>query len=401
MHQVLIIYIILQSLLFFAALIADSKKENRPLAFYFFYLFVFHTLFVVCSNDPFPDGSYNNLIRTGYEFVALCNTAVVFSFLYSILNKPMPRALHLLWLLPFLHITMDYLTRIHMTRLYFAGFYNNWYLSFPLYVKMLFAGLLIWQIKIFRKEIRKTNASQEHLHLLKLYWGKYFVYFHLALSALLLVYLAFTLINGRLFHVDIPVLTYSPDYYNLINRGCTAFFMLVFGYLALRNPSVFSIRSPHRPLEQKMVEIILPEEERNQQKKSEFTDEQLAQYSQVLDKLMEENNVYLDHDLSLNKLSGLSQIPSRHLSQYINTTFNKNYKEYINGYRIMHAQELLMKDDSLTIYSIAVDSGFNAESTFYQIFKQHTGLTPKQYQDKFRAETDVSCCMLKGYTEIP
>ena len=36
-----------------------------------------------------------------------------------------------------------------------------------------------------------------------------------------------------------------------------------------------------------------------------------------------------------------------------------------------------------TMYSVAFDSGFNSESSFYKIFKDQTGLTPKQYQDKF------------------
>ncbi|MCB0430996.1 MAG: AraC family transcriptional regulator [Flavobacteriales bacterium] len=399
MHQVLIIYIILQSLLFSVALIASHKKENRPLAFYFFYLFLFHTLFTFCSRDLFPSLQCNQWVRTGYEFIALCNTAIVTHFLYSLLNKPMPRSLYALWILPFIHVTFDYLTRRHDPGLYFAGFYNNWYLSFPMYVKIFFVGLMAWQIRIFQQEIHATDASKQHVQRLKLYWGKYFVYFQLALSSLLLLYIAFTLMNGRVFQADVPALTYSTDYYNLINRICTAFFMLVFGYLALRNPTVFSAGSVHFHFEQKMVEAVLPKEEKRLHEKSELTDTQLEQYSEILSKLMNENKVYLDHDLSLNKLSNLSNIPSRQLSQYINSAFNKNYKEYINGYRVTNAKDLLMKDDSLTIYSIAVDSGFNAESTFYQVFKQQTGLTPKQYQDRCKNNKGIQHTAYSASTE--
>ncbi|HSH64222.1 MAG TPA: helix-turn-helix domain-containing protein, partial [Bacteroidia bacterium] len=174
--------------------------------------------------------------------------------------------------------------------------------------------------------------------------------------------------------------------YNIINRVFTILFLLVFSYLALRDPSVFNVPLEGAHLEQQIAEIVLPAEDKIFQTKIALADEQLEQYAQVLKKLMEQDCVYLDSELSLNKLAELSEIHSRRLSQFIQMTSGKNFKEYINSYRIAHARKLLIQQNpaNSTMYSIAFDSGFNAESSFYKIFKQQTSLTPKQYQDKFK-----------------
>jgi AraC-like DNA-binding protein len=384
MHQALIIYIIIQSLLFGIVLIFGRKPENKQLVFYFIYLFLFHVFFLFTEGDFWHNYSNGRIVVVIYGFIALCNSAVVLFFLYSILKKPIPKPLYLLWLIPVLQIISDYSFRTFDLELYSAGFYKNWYLSFPFYIKIVFTGLLIWQIKVFNKEIKENGPSKEHHQIIELYWGKYFAYFQLISSSALLLYMLFTLANGRLYQINVSAFVYSPDYYNLISRGFTTFFLLVFGYLALRNPSVFNALSPGINFEQKLVEIVLPEEEKSFQNKIELTDEQRKQYAETLNKLIENDKVYLDPELSLSKLAKLSGIPSRQLSQIIQTTFHKKYKEYINSYRVMHAQKLLAEKNvsNYTMYAIAFDSGFNSESSFYTIFKYQTSLTPKQYRDQ-------------------
>ncbi len=390
MLKALTIYIIFQSFLFSIVLISRKKPENRYLIFYFVYLLLFHVLFTATDVLPetFPGYKY---IRSSYQFIAICNSAIVFSFLYSILEKPMPRFLYLLWLLPFFHTLADYLFKKLNPIFYNEGFYNNWYLNFPFYIKILFSVLLIWQVPVFNKEI-KEDSSKSHYRRIKLYWGKYFVLLNLILSISLLVYLFFTLTNGRLYHIDSSLLIYSPDHYNFIHRGFITLFLLIFGYLALRDPSTFNLsptndQPEHQShFEQQLAEIVLPEEEKKFQAIVEFPDEETEAYNRILNKLMEDDKIYLDPDLTLNRLSELSAIPSRRLSKFISFTTHKNFKEYINGYRTSHAKNLLIQKNvsNYTMYSIAFDSGFNSESSFYKIFKQQTNLTPKQYQEKFK-----------------
>lgn len=133
------------------------------------------------------------------------------------------------------------------------------------------------------------------------------------------------------------------------------------------------------------VEPMIVREEEEVQVKFELSDEQSAYYQQVLDKLMVEDKIYLDPQLSLTRLARSASIPGRQLSKFILVSTQKNFKEYINSFRVRHAGKLLTRKEAsqYTIYSIAFDSGFNSESSFYKIFKDETGLTPKQYHEKF------------------
>lgn len=390
MRQALLIFIIFQSLLFSILLISGRKRENRYMTIYFSYLFLFHLAFLLSDKMHLFYPSYDELVGSIYEFIALCNSAIVFSFLYSILGKPMPRPFYLLWLLPIAHTITAQVFKTVNADLYGAGFYKNWYLNFPFYTKILYTLLLIGQIRVFKKEIAENAQSKEHIQVIKLYWGKYFVYFQVISCSLLLIYLAFTLTNGKLYTVDSDLFVYSADYYNLINRSCMIFFLLVFGYLALRNPEVFNTVNSVKPnLEQQLAEFVLPKDEKNFQPNLELPAEQMKEYEEKLGKLMEEQKLYLDASLTLNKFAQLADVPPRKLSLFLNLTCNKNFKEYINGYRVEYAKKMLTDNNSarFTMYSIAYDSGFNAESTFYLVFKQQTGLTPKQYQDSFKADT--------------
>jgi AraC-like DNA-binding protein len=47
-------------------------------------------------------------------------------------------------------------------------------------------------------------------------------------------------------------------------------------------------------------------------------------------------------------------------------------------------KNLIENDSSTTLFSIALDSGFNSESTFYKVFKEHTSVTPKQFREKLK-----------------
>jgi AraC-like DNA-binding protein len=388
MNHALTLYTIFQSLLFAIVLLLARKPENRYLTIYFIYLFFLDLSLLVTSGYWGNSLPQNEFMETIHELIVLCRPAIVFYFLYSLLEKSAPKPLSLLWLLPLLNLVYHYTCKFLGTDLYTLSFYKNWYLSFSLYTKILFISLLIWQLTVFKKAIAENNVSKKATSLLKLYWGNYFIYFNLILLITSLVYNALTLANGRIYTSNSSFFIYSEYGHNIIYQIFTAFFLFVFGYLALRNPSVFNTITETAHLENRLIEIVLPEEEKSFQKKIELTDEQTIRYTHLLNKLMENDKIYLDPELSLSKLASLSGIPSRLLSQFIQLAFQKKYTEYINVYRIEHAQKLLTQPNSSRsiMYSVAFDSGFNSESSFYTLFKQQTGVTPKQYRDKFKPE---------------
>lgn len=106
---------------------------------------------------------------------------------------------------------------------------------------------------------------------------------------------------------------------------------------------------------------------------------------QRLDRLVVINEIFLNPNLSLKEVSDLLHTNTKYLSQVINTRSGQNFHRYINEYRVKHLKEKL-KDPNLrhlTLHGIALQCGFNSKSTFYKVFKEITGQTPKEYlEDK-------------------
>ena len=80
-------------------------------------------------------------------------------------------------------------------------------------------------------------------------------------------------------------------------------------------------------------------------------------------------------------------IPTHHLSQIINQQADQNFFEYVNGYRVSSAKELLQTGDR-SMTAIAFDAGFNSQSAFYRHFKRITGQTPRQFQIEAQREPE-------------
>lgn len=105
-------------------------------------------------------------------------------------------------------------------------------------------------------------------------------------------------------------------------------------------------------------------------------------YLKDLKELIDEKKIHLDTELDEKKLAETLGIHSYILSRILNDNLGKSFSEFINEKRIEEAKRLLSskEHDDLTIFAVAVDSGFRSESVFYVNFKKMTGYTPKQYK---------------------
>lgn len=117
-------------------------------------------------------------------------------------------------------------------------------------------------------------------------------------------------------------------------------------------------------------------------------DIQQNQYMMELERMIREekihHNPYLSRDIVAQKL----EISSGYLSQLINTTFGKNFSEYINFYRIKDIKKMILDPEfnKYSLLAIGLEAGFQSKTTFYTAFKKETGITPsnfKKAQNKF------------------
>lgn len=98
--------------------------------------------------------------------------------------------------------------------------------------------------------------------------------------------------------------------------------------------------------------------------------------------LVEEKELYKKQELTLAELATEAGIHQKQLSFIINQFSGKNFFNFINGYRVKEAQDLLIDKnyDHLSFLGIAFEAGFNSKATFNATFKKVTGQTPRQYK---------------------
>lgn len=124
------------------------------------------------------------------------------------------------------------------------------------------------------------------------------------------------------------------------------------------------------------------QEEKRRYEKSRIRNLDISSILPRLARLMNDEKVFRDEDISLNRLAGHLGIEPYQLSQVINENLNKNFSTFINEYRIEEAKKLLVEERDRTIFSIAYSVGFNSPAPFYEWFQKLTGLSPSKFRKK-------------------
>ncbi len=166
-----------------------------------------------------------------------------------------------------------------------------------------------------------------------------------------------------------------------IFTSCFFLFILAILLAALIKPELFHT-FPHQ--------MLLPESSEEQKQKYESSNLQTTQKDKYLAKIVtfvERKKPYKAPELTLAELADNVNIPTHYVSQVINEKLGVNFLDFINGYRVKAAQEMLRDANwsHYTIISIAYEAGFNSKSTFYSVFKKYAGMTPSAYRKQTKA----------------
>jgi AraC-like DNA-binding protein len=165
---------------------------------------------------------------------------------------------------------------------------------------------------------------------------------------------------------------------NICQYMTTTFFLVTFifintiVYIALKKPELFAKKNKY-----------------NQSALSESKKQLIINH---LQKIMRQKKPHLQPTISLPELAQLLSISKHHLSQVINESYNLNFNDFINMYRIDEAMTLLQDKTNCnkTILEIAYIVGFNSKSTFNSAFKKHTGQTPKEFKNNGKVQPHFS-----------
>lgn len=115
-------------------------------------------------------------------------------------------------------------------------------------------------------------------------------------------------------------------------------------------------------------------------KPQKFTSKESAQSLMLrLNKVMEEKQLYLIPDLKLSDVANALNTSCRTLSGNIHKAEHCSFNQYVNRFRIHHAQELLLNVSDIKLVTVSEESGFSNETTFFRTFKLFTGMTPREW----------------------
>lgn len=101
------------------------------------------------------------------------------------------------------------------------------------------------------------------------------------------------------------------------------------------------------------------------------------------ERLMKEEHVYRDSELTVDRMASALKTNRTYLSQVINEKSGMNFSRYVNSYRISEAIERLSgPSENQLMKSLALDLGFKSATAFSKIFAEETGISPSAYRRK-------------------
>lgn len=171
--------------------------------------------------------------------------------------------------------------------------------------------------------------------------------------------------------------------------------MLILGVLSLISIAGFIIyflvyrNRTLKQLYERNIEVMnsfhfkAPEEDELEEV-AETTTENEDNLKKIFDRILyslEKEKIYINPTLSLSETAEHVKSNDKYVSAAIAEHANMNYSNFINFYRINEAKRLIYEDGHFNLNEVMYACGFNSRTTFYNAFKKHTGLSPKQFKE--------------------
>ncbi len=169
-----------------------------------------------------------------------------------------------------------------------------------------------------------------------------------------------------------------PFFFDLIRFLTALSFLLTLVIFIMEKKNIRFFKVLHTQLENRRYEISMT---------------QNLDVSHVISRLrslLDEEKIFCDEDISVGSLARELAIEPYQLSRIINENFNKNFKNFINEYRIEEAKKILLSEPDRTITSVAYAVGFNSTTVFYEWFSRIAGIPPKKFRHENRDLADVT-----------
>ncbi len=99
-------------------------------------------------------------------------------------------------------------------------------------------------------------------------------------------------------------------------------------------------------------------------------------------RLMEVQRVYRKMGYNRQSFAEDMGVPEHRLSKLLNQHYQKNFNEFVNGFRIDEAKERLIHEPATSVTVIAFEVGFSSIASFNRVFKEIVGASPSEYRQQ-------------------
>jgi len=329
------VYLLLRKGNAFAADITPPVRLRRWAAAFFAVAFLGHVwwyLFYIYSCDIH---SVSYVVLCGLDCVMLLPT-IAGTLLAMLQDRK-----RTVW--PVIIATIPYMALLGLSIVYLDSYFLNISVAYILLLYVLFTVYMVFAVRQYRRWLRDNYADLEH----KEVWLSY------------LIIIAFSLF----------IIIYGFDDGNIIIN-----YLVQFIGLALIGLLLWRVET----LQQMDVATVEDTAETPAEPEEVAPSTIPSDIGPLLERHCEDEQLYLQHDLSLSQLAQAIGTNHFYLSQYF-TQQGQTYNAYINGLRIRHFinlyHEAVASQCSITAQQLAHESGFRSYSTFSAAFKQRMGQT--------------------------
>ncbi len=211
--------------------------------------------------------------------------------------------------------------------------------------------------KLINKMDETFEISPTKLTWIKRILKSFLVYFSLVLFVLLIDLLVYKSANdGSYFY-------FTRFYYYpfFIGIAIITYWIGLEGF-SRRNDPELSIKSIPNPEDIKRFKVI----------------------SKKLEIAMENDKLFKNQELSLNSIAEQLNIKPYLISKSLSEIHNKRFNDFVNEYRVKEVQSLMQDSNNskFTLFSIAMEAGFNSKSSFNRAIKKQLGILPRELKVK-------------------